>query len=84
MWHVAFHGGVADGSVQSTWLSNTAGRTVVVQTELGILSIFALTYRFMADWGPVPMTARDTFRHGQSLGCQTCNALDAIVEACIR
>lgn len=63
-WHVAFRGGVVGGSVPSIWLSNTAGRTAVVQTALGILSIFALTYRFMAIWGQIPMTARDTFRHG--------------------
>ncbi len=76
MWHVAFHGGVVDGSVPSTWLSSTAERTAVVQMGLGILSIFALTYRFMAVWGQIPMTARDKFRNGKGLGCQTCDALE--------
>lgn len=30
----------------------------------------------MANWAQITMTARGTSRHGQGLGCQTCNALE--------
>lgn len=33
----------------------------------------------MANWAQITMTARGTSRHGQDLGCQTCNNPEAKV-----